>query len=82
MEQFLEGGGLEAILTSLGRFRGTVEEEDEEVVTDSWLQCQCVEGIKELMSKKTGMVYMVNGEGWRHMEALVLRKCVRVCARA
>ena len=71
VEQFLEGGGLEAILASLKRFGGTVEEG----VADSWLQCQCVEGIKELMSKKTGMAYMVTGERWKHMETLVLREC-------
>ena len=77
VEQFIEGGGLEAILTSLERFGGIVEEEGEEddVVADSWLQCQCVEGIKELMSKNTGMKYMVNGEGWKHIETLVLREC-------
>ena len=77
VEQFLEGGGLEAILASLERFGGTVEEgeDEEEGVADSWLQCQCVEGIKELMSKKTGMEYMVTGERWKHMETLVLREC-------
>ena len=79
VEQFLEGGGLEAILASLERFGGTVEEgeDEEEGVADSWLQCQCVEGIKELMSKKTGMEYMVTGERWKHMETLVLRECGR-----
>ena len=78
MEQFLEGGGLEAILASLERFGGVVEEEsdEEEGVVDSWLQCQCVESIKELMNKKTGMEYMVAREGWKHMETLVLRECV------
>ena len=75
VEQFIEGGGLEAILESLKRFGGIVEEEggeEDEVVADTWLQCQCVEGIKELMSKNTGLEYMVNGEGWKHIEALVL----------
>ena len=77
VEQFIEGGGLEAILESLRKFGGTVEEEggeEDEVVADPWLQCQCVEGIKELMSKNTGMEYMVNGGGWKHMETLVLRE--------
>ena len=80
MKTFLEGGGLEAILASLKRFGGAVEEggNAEDGVEDSWLQCQCVEGIKGLMSKKTGMEYMVTGDRWQHMETLVLRECAGV----
>lgn len=77
VKTFLEGGGLEAILASLKRFGGTVEEggDAEDGVEDSWLQCQCVEGIKGLMSKEAGMKYMVTGDRWQHMETLVLCEC-------